>query len=120
MILKSMYASSPDSLLPAPFPMKNSLLITENYPDYKDPDSFASLHELAKEQELEVLKVGEMPSYLPYSEYDGVQITAVQYEAIREYLSGHTFSCIYVCLPSEKADRYLSDYKGRILHVKAE
>ena len=117
-ILKSMYASSPDSLLPAPFPMKNSLLITENYPDYEAPDSFASLHELAKEQGLEVLKVGEMPSYLPYSEYDGVQITAVQYEAIREYLSGRTFSCIYVCLPSEKADRYLSDYKGRIIDVK--
>lgn len=117
-ILKSMYASSPDSLLPAPFPLGNALLITERYPDYKDSADGASLHKLAKEQGLEVLKVGEMPSYLPYSEYDGVQIVSVQYEAIREYLAGHSFECIYVCLPSEKADRYLSDYRGKILRVE--
>lgn len=113
--LKSMYVSSPDSLLPAPFPLKDSLLITEDYPDYAMPDKLNRLHTFAKEQGLEVLKTGRLPSYLPYSEYDGVQIISVQYDAIREYLKSHDFSCIYVHAPSEEIDKRLVDYQGRII-----
>lgn len=113
-ILKSMYVSSPDSLLPAPFSLRNSLLITENYPGYANPDILTSLHKFAKEKRLEVLKVGEMPSYLPYSEYDGVPIVSIQYEAIREYIANHIFDCIYIGLSSEKVDKYLTGYKGKV------
>lgn len=114
-ILKNMYASSPDSLLPAPFSIKDSLLITEDYPSYEDSDKLNALHNFAKEKELEVLKVGELPSYLPYSEYDGVQIISTQYDAIKEYLEVCSFSCIYVNSPSEEINKRLSDYRGRVI-----
>jgi len=115
--LTGMYASSPDSLLPAPFPMKDSLLITEEYPSYEAPDLSDALHRLAKEKDLEVLKVGDLPSYLPYSEYDGVPIVSTQYEAIKEYLAVRHFSCIYVCSSSGEIEKRLSDYQGRIIRL---
>ncbi len=115
--LKSMYASSPDSLLPAPFPMKEALLITEDYPDYASPDKLNELHRFVKENNLEVFKAGGLPSYLPYSEYDGVQIISAQYDAIREYLSVRHFSHIYVHSSSKEVVRRLSDYEGRVIHI---
>lgn len=115
--LKSMYASSPDSMLPAPFPLKEGLLITEDYPDYASFGKLKELHKFVKENNLEVLKAGGFPSYLPYSEYDGVQIISVQYDAIREYLSAGGFSCIYVYFPSEEIMECLSDYEGKVIHI---
>ena len=47
--LKSLYASSPDSLLPAPFPIRDSLLITEQYPSYESPETAKELHLFAKD-----------------------------------------------------------------------
>lgn len=113
--LKSMYVSAPDSLVPAPFPVKESLLITEDYPDYNLPDKLAGLHEFAKEKNLEVLKAGDCPRYLPYSEYDGVQIISAQYDAIREYLAVRNFTYIYVYSPSNEITRHLSDYEGKVI-----
>ena len=113
--LTQMYASSPNSLLPAPFPLKSSLLITEEYPGYQEPGQSKELHEFAKEKNLEVLKVGELPSYLPYSEYEGVQIISLQNDAIREYLAVGTFECVYVNLSSENRKKCLGGYRGRIV-----
>lgn len=115
--LKNMYASSPDSLLPAPFPMKDKLLITEDYPDYDAPDKLSKLHSFVKENGIEVLKAGRLPSYLPYSEYEGVQIISVQYEAIREYLTTGDFSCVYIHAASEEIEEQLADYQGRIVKI---
>lgn len=116
-ILKSMYASSPDSLLSAPFPVKNALLITEEYPSYENPDILMQLHRFAKEKNLEVLKVGETPSYLPYSEYEGVQIVSTQYGSINEYLGACEFESVYVNLSKEKTDKYILGYAGKIKRI---
>ena len=113
--LTDMHASSPDSLLPAPFPVKDSLLITENYPSYESQDESNEIHKFVKENGLEVLKVGELPNFLPYSEYDGVQIISTQYDAIKEYLAARSFECIYVDSSSEKINEELADYRGRII-----
>ena len=110
--LKSLYASSPDSLLPAPFPIRDSLLITESYPSYELPDVAKELHLFAKDVNAEVLVVSDMAKYIPYSEYDGIHIIAGQYGAIKEYLSVRTFSHVYVYSPTEKIMSELKDYKG--------
>lgn len=112
--LTSMYASSPDSLLPAPFPVKDSLLITESYPSYACPNQSSLLHRFAKEKELEVLLVGKQPRYLPYAEYDGIQIISSQYDAIREYLAAKSFQRIYVYQPSEQMRKRLDGYQDKI------
>lgn len=116
--LKSMYASSPDSLLPAPFPLKDMLLITEKYPCCGDPDTTASDYELAKEKGMEVLVVREEPAYLPYSEYGGIPIVSTQYDTLKEYLSAGSFKCVYVRAASEKIENYLADYKGKIIKLQ--
>lgn len=112
--LTGMYASSPESLLPAPFPLADSLLITESYPSYAFPDRSRRLHRFARENRLEVLLVGALPSYLPYAEYDGVQIISSQYDAIREYLAARPFKQIYVHRPSEEIRRRLEGYPGKV------
>lgn len=115
--LKSMFASSPDSLLPAPFPLKDRLLITERYPYYGESDTAAQIHKLVKEKALEVLVVGEDPTYLPYSEYEGIPVVSAQYEAIKEYLSVHNFECVYVNSAIENIEKYLLDYKGKVVEL---
>lgn len=105
--LTEIYVSSPDTQLPAVFPTQKSVLITKNYPDYKNND-FLKLHSFAVENNLEVLKVSELPCYLPYSEYNGIQIVSVQYSAVEEYLSAAEFEKIYV----DKASEYVLDYMG--------
>ncbi len=110
--LTAMYASSPDSLLAAPFPVRDSLLITEDYPSYASPDKLSELHRFAKKNRLEVLLVGDKPKYLPYSEYEGVQVIASQYGAVKEYLGARSFRKIYMCCPSEKVLDSLKGYTG--------
>lgn len=110
--LKSLYASSPDSLLPAPFPIRDSLLIAEHYPSYESPDTAKKLHLFAKDVNAEILLVGDMAKYIPYSEYDGIHIIAGQYGAIKEYLSVGTFSHVYIYSPTEKIMNELNDYTG--------
>lgn len=110
-MLKSIYASSPDSLLPAPFPVRGSLLITDVYPDYGNPDKAKERHFFAKEKNAEVLLAGEMPSYIPYSEYDGVPVTSVQYSAVREYLAVKIFEHIYVDADVQKLQKELTGYQ---------
>lgn len=105
--LTEMYVSSPDTQLPAVFPTQKSVLITNNYPDYKN-DGNMKLHSFAVENNLEVLKVSELPCYLPYSEYNGIQIVSVQYCAVEEYLSAAEFDRIYV----DKDSEYVLDYMG--------
>ena len=105
--LTEMYVSSPDTQLPAVFPTQKSVLITNNYPDYKN-DGNMKLHSFAVENKLEVLKVSELPCYLPYSEYNGIQIVSVQYRAVEEYLSAAEFDKIYV----DKDSEYVLDYMG--------
>lgn len=115
--LTGMNAVSPDSLLPAPFPMGDSLLITERYPSYERPDELPALHRFAKERGLEVLLAERSPRYLPYSEYEGVQIVASQYGAIREYLAARPFKRIYVYELSDAARACLDQYPGEIVPV---
>lgn len=115
--LTKMDSLSPELLLAAPFPVRSSLLITENYPDYDNPNLERRLHEFAIENHLEVLKVGEDPRYLPYSEYEGIQIVSAQYGAIKEYVNARKFDSIYIDSSSEKISMCLSDYKGRIVTV---
>lgn len=110
-ILKSIYASSPDSLLPAPFPVRGVLLITDVYPDYENPDKAKERHLFAKKKNAEVLLAGEMPRYIPYSEYDGVPVTSVQYGAVREYLAVKTFEHIYVDMDAERLRKELTGYQ---------
>ena len=66
------------------------------------------LHSFAVKNKLEVLKVSELPCYLPYSEYNGIQIVSVQYRAVEEYLSAAEFDKIYV----DKDSEYVLDYMG--------
>ena len=115
--LTGIYVSSPDSLLPAPFPLADSLLITESYPSYALPGKSRRLHQFAQENGLEVLLVGELPSYLPYSEYDGVQIISSQYDAIREYLAARPFKQVYVHQPSEEIRKRLEGYLGKVVLI---
>lgn len=117
--LTSIYAAIPDSLLPAPFPMKSSLLLTEEYPSYDCPEKLEKLHQFTKENELEVLLADKEPSYLPYSEYDGVQVFSVQYEAVQEYLAAGHFETVYVYSPSERLDKALKEYSGNVKRVFA-
>lgn len=105
--LTEMYVSSPDTQLPAVFPTQKSVLITNNYPDYQKNGN-RKLHSFAVENNLEVLKVSELPCYLPYSEYNGIQIVSVQYCAVEEYLSAAEFDKIYV----DKDSEYVLDYMG--------
>ena len=115
--LKKMYSASSDHIFAAPLPVRKNLLITEIYPDYDDRENGRKLHEFAKENNLEVFKVGETLNYLPYSEYEGVQITSSRYSAIKEYINARDFDCIYVSSDSQKVKEYLSDYKGRIVTI---
>lgn len=115
--LTGTYTASPDSLLPAPFPLGDQLLITECYPSNWRPNEVPDLHRLAKEHGLEVLLVEESPRYLPYLEYDGVQIVASQYDAIGEYLAAHPFERIYVHEPSDAVRTRLDGYPGEIVWV---
>lgn len=110
--LKSLYASSPDSLLPAPFPIRESLLITEQYPSYEAPETAKKLHLFAKDINAEVMLVGEMAKYIPYSEYDGIQIISEQYGAIKEYLAVKTFKHIYIYSPTGRILNEMAEYKG--------
>ena len=71
-----MYSAAPNHIFAAPLPVRKNLLITEVYPDYDNREDGRKFHEFAKENNLEVFKVGETLSYLPYSEYEGVQITS--------------------------------------------
>ncbi|MBQ5317896.1 MAG: glycosyltransferase, partial [Oscillospiraceae bacterium] len=115
--LKKMYSASSDHIFAAPLPVRKNLLITEIYPDYDDRENGRKLHEFAKENNLEVFKVGETLNYLPYSEYEGVQITSSRYSAIKEYINARDFDCIYVSSDSQKVKEYLADYKGRIVTI---
>lgn len=108
--LTGIHASSPDSLLPAPFPIRDALLITESYPSYASPEQSRQLHQFAKEKRLEVLLVGELPSYLPYSEYDGVQIISSQYDAVEEYLAAKLFKQLYTYQPTKELRKRLEKY----------
>lgn len=115
--LKKMYSAAPNHIFAAPLPVRKNLLITEVYPDYDNRENGRKLHEFAKENNLEVFKVGETLSYLPYSEYEGVQITSSRYSAIKEYINSRDFDCIYVASNSPKVKEYLADYKGRIVTI---
>lgn len=115
--LKKMYSAAPNHIFAAPLPVRKNLLITEIYPDYDNREDGRKLHEFAKENNLEVFKVGETLSYLPYSEYEGVQITSSRYSAIKEYINARDFNCIYVASVSPKVKENLADYKGRIVTI---
>lgn len=115
--LKRIYTSSPKALLPAPFPLNESLLITEKYPSYTSPDVLPKLHQIAKEKKLEVLLVGPSPEYLPYSEYEGIQIVSSQYDAICEYITVTHFQKVYVCSPSDNILEKLKKYTGEIEEI---
>ena len=58
-----------------------------------------------------MLLAGEMPSYIPYSEYDGVPVTSVQYSAVREYLAVKIFEHIYVDADVQKLQKELTGYQ---------
>lgn len=116
-VLTDMYSASPELLMSAPFSVRKNLLITDIYPDYNDRKVGNSLHEFAKKNNLEIFKAGDNPSYLPFSEYEGVQIVASQYSAIKEYINARDFDCIYVASDSQKIKEYLADYKGRIVTI---
>ena len=120
MLLEEMWTSSPKSLLPAPFPIRKSLLITEEYPDYNNPDTAKNLHLFAKKNHLEVLKVSGQASYIPYSEYDGVPIVSTRYDGIREYLSIKSNKRIYVGHLSEDLMKYLAEYEATIIKVESD
>jgi hypothetical protein len=105
--LRELCATSPEQLIPAPFPLKKSLLIAGEYPDYEDRERGKELHAFAREHDLEVLKVSKEPCYLPYSEYERVQIITAQYEAIGEYLAAGEFETIYVDSALEDIGKYL-------------
>ena len=115
--LKSICAVIPNSLLPAPFPVRSSLLLTEEYPSYHCPEKLEKLHQFAKENRLEVLLVGKEPIYLPYSEYEGVQIFSVQYDAVQEYLVTGHFESVYVHSPSKILNGELKKYSGDVKRV---
>lgn len=89
--LKELYASSPESILPAPFPVRRKIFITDKYPSYSNPEEGRKHHCFVLENNMEVIKVGKLPSYLPYSEYEGVQIVSLQYEALSEFLAAGEF-----------------------------
>lgn len=110
--LKSIYVSSPDSLLPAPFPIRDSLLVTETYPSYETPEIVKELHLFAKEKEAEVLVASEMPSYIPYSEYDGIPIIFTQYGAIKEYLAAKLLKHVYIYSPTGRIQEAIAGYQG--------
>lgn len=115
--LTSLYAVSPESLLPAPFSLRDSLLITEHYPCYACPNTFAALHLFAKERRLEVLLLGESPRYLPYSEYEGVPIIAAQYDAMEEYLISRPFKKVYIYEPSDVLKELAEAFSEKIEFV---
>lgn len=116
-VLDLMNTFSFDSLLPAPFVSKDTVLITENYPSYSQPDKSAREHIFAKEHKAEVLKVDTLPSYIPYSEYDSVHIVSVQYEAVEEYLSACGGKKVYVSSPSDKLKEILKNYSERVVEI---
>lgn len=118
--LDEIFASSPDSVLPAPFPLKRNLLITTCYPSYTDEQEGQDLHDFAVQNDMEVIKLGDLPSYLPYSEYKGIQVISTQYEALREYLDAGDFASIVVgCSDESMMDEIHkieneAKYKGKI------
>lgn len=89
--LNELYASSPESMLPAPFSVRKKLYITNEYPSYENPDVSVRKHAFAVENNMEVIKVEKGPIYLPYSEYEGVHIVSLQHEALQEYLAAGEF-----------------------------
>lgn len=115
--LKKMYSAAPNHVFAAPLPVRKNLLITEVYPDYDNNEECIELHDFAKKNNLEVFKAGETLSYIPYSEYEGVQVTASLYSAIKEYINARDFDCIYVASNSSKINEYLADYRGRIVMI---
>lgn len=117
--LKSICLSSPNSFLPAPFCAKKSILITDTFDDYTQCQTEASginkkLFDFALEHDVEVVKVMNEAMYLPYSEYKGVPVVALQKEAIREYLSGKLFEKIYVYESKMDFSKYLDGYDTEV------
>lgn len=116
-VLSSIYTSSPNSVLPAPFPLRERLLITEEYPSYMENEKSSDIHEFVKENEMEVIKLGKNPSYLPFSEYEDVQILSTQFDALKEYLNVGIFKTIYLNGVSEKTKILLKNYQGEIIEI---
>lgn len=111
--IKDIYASSPATSMAAAFPMKKSLMITERYPQYDSLGICPELHRIVKGQELEVLLVEDVPGYIPYSEYDGVQIISCQYNALGKYLTGKSYEKVYVYNLSEELCKEIAGYVGK-------
>lgn len=116
-VLHSIYTSSPNSVLPAPFPVRDKILITEDYPSYLNYEVKNNLHHFIKNNEIEVIKLGENPSYLPFSEYEGVQILSTQYNALEEYLRIGKYKTIYLNNMSESIKSNIKDYQGEIIEI---
>jgi len=111
--LSELYASSPDSQLPAVFPTQRGVLITDKKFDYCS-GADVRLYEIAKEKKLEILVVSECPSYLPYSEYRGVQVVSVQDVAVEEYLSAAEFDEIFVDEDAEYIIEKMGDDRKKV------
>lgn len=116
-VLNSIYTSSPNSVLPAPFPIRENLLITEEYPSYAEEEKATYIHEFIKENKAEVIKLGKNPSYLPFSEYEGVHILSTQFDALREYMNMGKFKTVYLSNVSESIKTKVKNYQGEIIEI---